>query len=102
MFKNYFLLFGVFIGLTWSAAAYTRITTASGQQPSWPGMPVSFWINNSGSPQIAHGSEFAAVQAASQTWQNVSTATVSFSYMGTTPGSTVGQEASNVASCADS
>ena len=102
MLKNYFLLFGVFIGLTWSAAAYTRITTASGQQPSWPGMPVSFWINNSGSPQIANGSEFAAVQAAFQTWQNVSTATVSFSYMGTTPVSTVGQDGLNVVTFVDS
>ena len=65
-------------------------------------MPVPFWINNSGSSQIANGSEFAAVQAAFQTWQNVPTAAVSFSYMGATPVGTVGQDGMNVVTFVDS
>ena len=65
-------------------------------------MPVPFWINNSGSPRIANGSEFAAVQAAFQTWQNVPTAAVSFSYMGATPVGTVGQDGMNVVTFIDS
>jgi hypothetical protein len=64
-------------------------------------MPVPFWINQSGSPQIANGSEFPAVQAAFQTWQNVSIANLSFQYMGTTPVSTVGQDGLNVVTFVD-
>lgn len=64
-------------------------------------MPVPFWINQSGSPQIANGSEFQAIQAAFQTWQNVSTASVSFQYNGATTIPTVGEDGQNVVTFVD-
>lgn len=64
-------------------------------------MPVPFWINQSGSPQIANGSEFQAVQSAFKTWQNVSTASVSFQYNGTTTIPTVGEDGLNVVTFVD-
>src|SRR5437016_2260241 len=45
---------------------------------------------------------FVTVQAAFQTWQNVPTAAVSFSYMGATPVGTVGQDGMNVVTFVDS
>ena len=64
-------------------------------------MPVQFWINQNGSPQIANGSEFEAVKAAFQTWQNVSIANVSFQYMGATTVPTVGEDGINVVTFVD-
>ena len=64
-------------------------------------MPVAFWINQSGSSQIANGSEFQAIQAAFQTWQNVPIANVSFQYKGATPVSTVGQDGMSVVTFVD-
>jgi len=62
------------------ASGYTRITLSSGRTPKWPAMPVSYWIGESGLSQISNGSEFQAVHAAFQTWQNVQTADVRFVY----------------------
>ena len=64
-------------------------------------MPVSYWINDRGSPQISNGSEFGAIQAAFQTWQNVPTADVRFIYRGTTAARTVGRDGMNVVSFTD-
>ncbi len=64
-------------------------------------MPVPFWINQSGSPEIANGSEFEAVKSAFQSWQNVSIANVSFLYKGTTPVPTIGQDGLNVVTFID-
>jgi hypothetical protein len=64
-------------------------------------MPVPFWINQSGLPHIANGSDFIAVAAAFQTWQNVPLANISFQNMGTTPVPTVGQDGQNVVTFVD-
>jgi hypothetical protein len=64
-------------------------------------MPVSYWINEKGSSQITNGSEFAAVQAAFQTWANVPTANVQLVYRGTTSASSVGLDGINLISFAD-
>ena len=64
-------------------------------------MPVPFWINQSGLPQIANASEFEAVNAAFQTWQTISIANISFQNMGTTPASTVGQDGLNLVTFVD-
>ena len=89
------------LGLINRASAYTLIITATGASPVWPSMPVSFSINQLGSPQITNGSDFAAVQAAFQTWQNDSLASISFQYAGTTPVATVGQDGLNVVTFVD-
>src|SRR2546430_6243719 len=64
-------------------------------------MPVSYWINDRGAPQISNGSEFGAIQAAFQTWQNVPSADVRFIYRGTTAARTVGRDGMNVVSFTD-
>ena len=84
-----------------AAHAYTRITNSAGQFPKWLSVPVSYWINENGSSQILNGSEFLAVQAAFQTWQNVPTANIQFTYKGTTPVSTVGYDGMNVVTFSD-
>jgi hypothetical protein len=99
--KKYFILLFALTLLSGKAAAYTLITASNGGVPAWPSMPVPFWINQAGSPQITNGSEFAAIQSAFQTWQNVGNAKVSFSYMGTTPVATVGQDGLNVVTFVD-
>jgi hypothetical protein len=83
------------------ATAYTLIVARTGDEPVWPSMPVRFWINDKGSPEIANGSEFAAVQSGFQTWQSVPTASVSVQYMGTTPIPTVGLDGFNVITFVD-
>jgi Matrixin/IPT/TIG domain len=79
-----------------------RITLSSGQTPKWSSMPVSYWINEKGSPNILNGSDFAAVQASFQTWQNVQTANIQFFYRGTTSTGTVGLDGMNVVTFTDS
>ena len=64
-------------------------------------MPVSYWINEKGSPNILNGSDFAAVQASFQTWQNIQTANIQFAYQGTTPDGTVGLDGMNVVTFTD-
>jgi hypothetical protein len=93
--KKYGTIFLIFVFCA-TVAAYTRVTNSIGQMPKWPSMPVSYWINEKGSPQILNGSDFAAVQAAFQTWQNIPTADIRFAYKGTTPVSTVGYDGMNV------
>ncbi|MBI2149404.1 MAG: matrixin family metalloprotease, partial [Acidobacteria bacterium] len=84
-----------------NAAAYTRITTSSGQLPKWSSMPIPYWINDRGSAQISNGSEFTAVHASFQTWQNVPSAGVRFNYLGATSIRTAGRDGFNVISFAD-
>src|SRR2546428_12914233 len=64
-------------------------------------MPVTFWTNDNGSAQILNGSEFDAIRASFQTWQNIPTADVRFEYKGTTPIRTVGHDGVNVITFAD-
>lgn len=70
--------------------------------PKWQSMPVSYWINESGSPVILNKSEFAAVRAAFQAWQNVATANIQLNYKGTTPITAVGYDGMNLVTFADS
>jgi hypothetical protein len=84
-----------------SAAAYTRITNSQGQMPKWQTMPVSFWISEKGSPAILNGSDFAAVRAAFQTWQNVASADIRLDYKGTTPVGSVGYDGMNLITFTD-
>src|SRR5579884_576047 len=99
--KKYAILLLILLGLVSRASAYTPIITATGDSPVWPSMPVSFSINQLGAPQITNGSDFAAVQAAFQTWQNDGLAAISFRYAGTTPVATVGQDGLNVVTFVD-
>jgi hypothetical protein len=99
--KYSILLLILLLGLINRASAYTLIVTANGDQPVWPSMPVSFSINQSGSGQITNGSDFAAVQAAFQTWQNVGIASISFQNEGATPVSRVGQDGVNLITFVD-
>jgi Matrixin/IPT/TIG domain/Carboxypeptidase regulatory-like domain len=85
-----------------SADAYIRITNSQGQMPKWQSMPVSYSINESGSPVIQNKSEFAAVRAAFQTWQNVPTADIRIDYKGPTPITAVGYDGMNLVTFADS
>src|SRR5262245_16497003 len=64
-------------------------------------MPISYWINEKGSSQITNGSEFAAIHASFQTWQNVQAADIHFNYRGTTSVSNVGRDGLNVVSFSD-
>src|SRR5690349_9053132 len=95
------LLVAVLLLFTKTSRGAVSLLNEYGQQPIWPSMPISFWISAAGSSQINNGSEFPAVQAAFQTWQNVGTASVSFQYMGQTPVSTVGRDGLNVVTFAD-
>src|SRR6516162_3076074 len=69
--------------------------------PKWPSMPVSYSINAQGCPQILNGSDFAAVQAAFQTWQNVSSANIQLNYNGTTPVGSAGLDGINLVTFVD-
>jgi hypothetical protein len=88
-------------GLARIATGAVPIFNQFGQAPIWSSMPIPFWISAAGSSQIPNGSEFPAVQAAFQSWQSVSLASVSFKYIGTTPVSTVGRDGINVVTFAD-
>jgi hypothetical protein len=69
--------------------------------PKWPSMPVSYWINERGSPQLSNGSEIAAIHSSFQTWANVASANVRAVYRGTTPVTGVGHDGMNVISFTD-
>ncbi len=100
--KRFLVALFLVVCLTSGARAYTPITAFNGQTPTWGTMPIPFWINSSGSSAITNGSDFAAVQAAFQTWQNNPLAAVSFQYMGSTPVTTVGQDGINLVTFIDS
>ena len=75
-----------------NAVSYTRITSASGDSPKWETMPVPFWINERGSPQITNGSDFEAVLASFRTWEAVPTADIHFDYRGRTSARSVAHD----------
>jgi hypothetical protein len=64
-------------------------------------MPVSYWISEKGSPRISNGSDMAAIQSSFRTWESISTASIAFSYKGTTPAATVGRDGQNVVTFTD-
>ena len=82
-------------------SAHMRITMSSGLNPRWASMPVPYWINEKGSPNIPNGSEFSAIQSSFQTWQNIQTANIQFAYKGTTNVGTVGVDGMNVVTFTD-
>jgi hypothetical protein len=98
--KKYSIILSMLV-FSASAAAYTRITAGDGQMPKWLSMPVSYWINDKGSPQISNGSDFAAIQASFRTWELVPSADIRFNYKGTTPVGGVGHDGMNVVSFTD-
>lgn len=98
--KKYAIILFIFVSSA-SAAAYTRITLSGGQSPKWQTMPISYYINEQGLSQISNGSEFRAVRAAFQTWQNVQTADVRFNDRGTTPLRYVDLDGFNIVTFAD-
>src|SRR5262245_49629780 len=64
-------------------------------------MPVGFWISEFGSSQIPNGSEFNAVRAAFQAWQDIPSANIRLDYKGTAPVRAVGLDSMNLVSFAD-
>ena len=99
--KKYFALILFFSLLSGTAASYTRFVSSSGNSPRWLSMPVPFWINDRGSPQILNGSDFEAILASFRTWENVPSAGIRFDYRGTTPAATVGRDGMNIVSFTD-
>ena len=83
------------------STAHTRLTMSSGQNPKWASMPVPYWIQDKGLPGISNGSDFAAVQASFQTWQNIPTTSIQFAYKGTTAAGTVGLDGMNLVTFTD-
>src|SRR5439155_17660262 len=84
-----------------NTSAHMRITMSSGLSPRWASMPIPYWINEKGSPNIPNGSEFIAVQSSFQTWQNIPSANIQFVYKGTTSTATVGVDGMNVVTFTD-
>ena len=102
--KKFFVLSLFILSAAISGAAYTRITQLDGstaRSPKWVSMPISYSINARGLSQIANGSEFNAVQASFQTWQDVAAADIRFDYRGTTQVRGVGRDGINLVSFAD-
>ena len=99
--KKYISFLFVLLALAGTSWAYTRITVSSGNSPKWVKMPIPYSINDRGLSQIPNGSEFDAVHRAFQTWQNVSTAQVTFEYTGATPQRTLGRDGMNLVTFAD-
>ena len=64
-------------------------------------MPVSYWINEKGLSQLSNGSEFTAIHASFQAWENVPTTAVRFNYRGTTSANGVSHDGLNLVSFAD-
>src|SRR5262245_65820061 len=64
-------------------------------------MPIPFWINDRGSPQILNGSDFEAILASFRTWENIPSASIRFDYRGTTSAATVGRDGMNIVSFTD-
>jgi hypothetical protein len=80
--KKFLLFLALGLGITANAVAYTRIVSSTGTGAHWASMPINYFINLEGSPQINNDSEFAAVHAAFQTWANVPSANIRFNYGG--------------------
>ena len=81
------------IGFSTEAMAFVLQKRAN-QYEYWDSadMPVSYWINTSGMPAGAED----AIIAAFDTWQNVASANISFTYEGTTSLATVADDGENV------
>jgi IPT/TIG domain/Matrixin len=69
--------------------------------PTWQSLPVAYRINVLGLPSSTNGSEFNAIEKAFDTWQNISTSTIAFTYQGTTTIQNGGSDGTNVMSFRD-
>jgi len=68
---------------------------------TWQSLPVPYRINVLGLPSSTNGSEFNAIEKAFDTWQNISTSTIAFTYQGTTTIQNGGSDGTNVISFRD-
>jgi matrixin/IPT/TIG domain-containing protein len=73
----------------------------SGSNAKWQNLPVPYKINSLGLPSSSNASEFVAVQRAFDTWQNIATSTIAFSYQGTTDIVNAGNDGTNIISFRD-
>jgi hypothetical protein len=73
----------------------------SGSNAKWQNLPVPYKINSLGLPSSSNASEFVAVQRAFDTWQNIPTSTIAFSYQGTTDIVNAGNDGTNIISFRD-
>src|SRR5436309_7499937 len=64
-------------------------------------MPVPYWVHEKGMPGIPNGSDFAAVQASFQTWENIQAANVKFAFKGTTAAGNVAHDGLNLVTFTD-
>src|SRR5262245_19048791 len=67
----------------------------------WQSLPVPYKINVLGLPSSTNGSEFDAIEKSFDTWQNISTSTIAFTYQGTTTIQNGGTDGTNVISFRD-
>jgi hypothetical protein len=72
-----------------------------GSDARWQSLPVPYKINILGLPSSTNGSEFNAVQKAFDTWQNISSSAIAFTYQGTTTIESGGSDGTNVVSFRD-
>ena len=100
MIKHFALL--ILIVFPWqSLSGYVRITTSVGATPRWVEAAIPYSISDAGSPQIPNGSEFLAVKAAFDAWEDVASSNVNFEYQGTTPVRTAGRDGTNLITFVD-
>jgi len=72
-----------------------------GSEAKWQSLPVAYRINVLGLPSSTNGSEFNAIERAFDTWQNIPTSTIAFTYQGTTTIVNGGSDGTNVISFRD-
>ncbi|HID93592.1 MAG TPA: matrixin family metalloprotease [bacterium (Candidatus Stahlbacteria)] len=83
------LVFAISIIFASHVIAY-QVNTYLGKEIKWNDLdiPVTYYINQNGTPDCT--GEFVAIQAAYQTWENVTSAYMDFTYGGTTTNSSWG------------
>src|SRR3989339_1271112 len=88
LFRYIFSLLIIFISLWCSSVsfAYKVSTTTDGAEIKWNTNNATYYINTSEGPS----GSLAAVQAAMQTWTDVSTSPFNFNYGGTTSSTAYG------------
>ena len=97
-----FLVSLALIVIPWqSVSAYVRITSSLGSMPRWSESAIPYFVSDAGSPQIPNGSEFLAVQAAFDAWEEVEGANVDFEFQGTTSIRTAGRDGTNLVTFVD-
>jgi hypothetical protein len=73
----------------------------SASNAKWQSLPVPYKINVLGLPGSTNASEFVAVQKAFDTWQNITTSTMAFTYQGTTDVASAANDGTNLISFRD-